>query len=146
MVRKIEQLSSAVIEEITKESLKRIGFNVKKEDEDKVKLLLRLIVSGIANHFFEFPDTEIDVGFMKFKKNPNLDELFTVDIIRNQEVVNASRLYKYYKGELLTEKALKNIVEGFVNELAVYSQNQNNKIGKLTNSLSQNSTKKRKEK
>jgi len=137
MARKIEQLSSSVIEEITKESLKRIGFEIKKEDEDKVKLLLRLIISGIANHFFELPDTEIDVGFMKFKKNPNLDELFTVDIIRNQEIANASRLYKYYKGELLTEKALKDIVEGFVNELAVYSQNQNNKIGKLTNSLSQ---------
>lgn len=142
MARKIQQMEASVLEKVVEDSLNRIGCKL---PEDKTKLLLRLIISGISNHFFELPDTEINVGFMKFKKSPNLDELFTVEIIRNEEVINAKSLYKYYKGELITEKELKNIVEGFVNELVVYSQNQSNNINRLTGKLSQKSiTNKRK--
>lgn len=143
MARKIEKLDISVIEDIMKDSLYRIGCELK---EEKAKLLLRLLISGISSHFFFFPDTEIDVGFMKFKKNPNLDELFTVEIIRNKDVANADFLYRYYKGELLTEKELKGIVNGFVNELAAYSQSQNNKIAKLTSSLNKESISKKRKK
>ena len=53
-------------------------------------------------------------------------------------------MYKYYKGEIITEKKIKGIVEGFVDELLTYSQEQNKEITLLTSKLGKNSIKKRK--
>ena len=134
MAREIKNLKSSVIEDMVVNNLSKICDN--KLENEKLQLFLRLIISDIAYHFFLNPDTQIDVGFMRFRKSPNLDELFTVDIIRNEDIINAQSLYKYYRGELISEKELKGIVEGFVGELLMYSQQQNTKITSLTGKLS----------
>ena len=143
-MRKIEQLDKKVIEDLMKESLEKVG--IKDIKDETSNLLLRIFLSGISNHFFLNPDTEIDVGFLKFKKSPNLDELFTVEIIRDIEegVVNAGAMYKYYTGGFTAEKKIKGLVENFVDELLFYSQEQNMKISGLTSKLSNTKGKKKK--
>ena len=123
------------IENITKESLKIIGI----EDigEGKVKLLSRLIMSGIANHYFHYPDDLIRMGFLQFEKSPDKNELFKVTILKNKEagVVNADTLWKYYKGELHQEAKFKEILDNFLEELISYSQTQEINITQLTSRL-----------
>ena len=133
--RKLRKVNKEVLESIIRDSLERVG--IKTIEEDKVALLTRLIMSGIGNHFFNSPDDLIDVGFVRFKKNPEKDELFAVEIIRDEKsgIVNADTLYRYYTGNLTSEKAIKQTMEGFVNELLNYSQKQSNDITKLTSNL-----------
>ena len=135
MGRKFRKVDKEVLENIVKESLERIG--IKTIETNKVALLARLITSGIALHFFNSPDDLIDVGFLRFKKNPEKEELFAVEILKNEKagVINADTLYRYYTGNLTSEKALKETMEGFVNELLNYSQKQNNVITELTGNL-----------
>ena len=142
MARKIEKVDASVLENIVAESFKRLGIEA---NEEQIKLVFRLIISGIAYHFFVSPDTEVEVGFTKFNKSPNLDDLFTVEIIRNADIYNAKALYKYYRAEYTNEQRIKNIVEEFVDDLLVYSQQQDFEINGLTNSLkTQNKAKRRK--
>lgn len=144
-MRKIEKLDKEIIEDFMQESLKNVGLkDIKKETSD---LLFRILFSSIANHFFLNPDTEIDVGFLKFKKSPNLDELFTVEINRDVEegVVNAGMMYKYYTGGFTAERKIKGLVENFVDELLFYSQEQNMKITGLTSKLNNTQGKNRKQ-
>lgn len=133
--RKFREKPPDSIEEITKESLKIIGMeNV---EEGKVRLLSRLIISGIANYYFHNPDDLIKMGFLQFEKSPNKDELFKVTILRNQEagVINADTLWKYYKGELHQEAKFKEILDNFLEELINYSQTQEINITQLTSKL-----------
>ena len=123
------------IENITKESLKIIG--IENLEEGKVKLLSRLIMSGIANHYFHCPDDLIRMGFLQFEKSPDKNELFKVTILKNKEtgVVNADTLWKYYKGELHKEAKFKEILDNFLEELISYSQTQEINITQLTSRL-----------
>lgn len=123
------------IENITKESLKIIG--IEGLEEGKIKLLSRLIMSGIANHYFHYPDDLIRMGFLQFEKSPNKNELFKVTILKNKEagVVNADTLWKYYKGELHQEAKFKEILDNFLEELISYSQTQEINITQLTSRL-----------
>lgn len=134
MARKFNKESPETLETILKESLEIIGVEMK---EDKAKLLLRLIISGIANHYFYKPDDLIEVGFLQFCKSPDKDELFRVNILRNKEsgVVNANTLWKYYTGQLQQEKDFKGILENFIEELINYSQEQEIDITQLTSRL-----------
>lgn len=134
MVRKFTREPPEVLENVLKESLEIIGAEM---EEGKVKLLLRLIISGIANHYFFKPDDLIEVGFLQFCKSPDKDELFRVNIIRNKEsgVVNAETLWKYYNGELRQEQQFKGILENFLEELINYSQEQEIDITQLTSKL-----------
>lgn len=134
MVRKFTREPPEVLENVLKESLGIIGTEM---EEGKVKLLLRLIISGIANHYFFKPDDLIEVGFLQFCKSPDKDELFRVNIIRNKEsgVVNAETLWKYYNGELRQEQQFKGILENFLEELINYSQEQEIDITQLTSKL-----------
>lgn len=123
------------IESITKESLKIIG--IEDIEEGKVKLLSRLIMSGIANHYFHYPDDLIRMGFLQFEKSPDKNELFKVTILKDKEagVVNADTLWKYYKGELHQEAKFKEILDNFLEELISYSQTQEINITQLTSRL-----------
>lgn len=123
------------IENITKESLKIIG--IEGIEEGKVKLLSRLIMSGIANHYFHYPDDLIRMGFLQFEKSPDKNELFKVTILKDKEagVVNADTLWKYYKGELHQEAKFKEILDNFLEELISYSQTQEINITQLTSRL-----------
>ena len=134
MARKFNKEHPEVLENILKESLKVIGIKMK---EDKAKLLLRLVISGIANHYFYKPDDLIDMGFLRFCKSPNKDELFKVNIIRdkNSGVINADTLWKYYTGQLKQEQDFKGILENFLQELINYSQEQEIDITQLTSRL-----------
>ena len=133
--RKFIEKSPEDIERVTRESLKVIG--IEEIDEGKVKLLSRLMISGIANHYFHNPDDLIRMGFIQFEKSPNKDELFKVSILRDTEtgVVNADTLWKYYRGELHQEAKFKEILDNFLNELIDYSQSQEISITQLTNKL-----------
>jgi hypothetical protein len=143
MAREIRTVDKKVIEDIITNTLRKFGIELEK---DEAALMLRLFLSGISKYFFDEPDTRIELGFMSLQKSPDLDELFSIRIIRNLEegVVNADTMYKYYKGEIITEKKIKGIVEGFVDELLTYSQEQNKEITLLTSKLGKNSIKKRK--
>lgn len=134
MARKFNKAPPETLESILKESLEIIGVEM---DEGKAKLLLRLIISGIANHYFFKPDDLIDVGFLRFCKSPDKDELFRVNIIRDKGsgVVNAETLWKYYNGELQQEQQFKGILENFLEELINYSQEQEIDITRLTSKL-----------
>lgn len=133
--RKFTEKSSEEIERVTRESLKIIGME--DVDEGKVKLLSRLIISGIANHYFHNPDDLIRMGFLQFEKSPDKNELFKVTIIKNSEagVINADTLWKYYKGELHQEAKFKEILDNFLEDLISYSQNQEINITQLTSKL-----------
>ena len=133
--RKLIEKPPDSIEEVTKESLRIIGLE--DIEEGKVKLLSRLIISGIANHYFRNPDDLIKMGFLQFEKSPDKDELFKVTILRNQDagVINADTLWKYYKGELHQEAKFKEILDNFLEELINYSQDQEISITQLTSRL-----------
>lgn len=134
MVRQFNKAPPETLEDILKESLRVIDVEM---DEGKVKLLLRLIISGIASHYFYRPDDLIDVGFLRFCKSPDKDELFRVNIIRNKEsgVINAETMWKYYTGQLKQERDFKGILENFLEELINYSQEQEIDITNLTSRL-----------
>ena len=123
------------IEEITGESLKIIG--IEDVEESKVRLLSRLIISGIANYYFHNPDDLIKMGFIQFEKSPDKNELFRVTILKDETagVVNADTLWKYYKGELHQEIKFKEILDNFLEELIAYSQTQEISITQLTSTL-----------
>lgn len=134
MARVLHEKSPKILEKIARESLNILDISM---DEGKMKLFLRLIMSGIARHYFINPDDVIDVGFLKFQKSPDKDELFRVTIIRdkNEGIINADTLWKYYKGELQQEAQFKEIMDSFLTELIDYSQEQELEIMKITNSI-----------
>ena len=135
MARRLKKVDGRAFEALINDSLKRVGANTL--DGGKVALFSRLLFSGVANYFFQSPDDLVEIGFLKFKKNPDKNELFAVEITKNEEagVINADTLYRYYTGELASEKALQKTMDNFVNELLTYSQEQNNSISELTGKL-----------
>lgn len=134
MARKFKEREPEILENILRESLTIIGVEM---EEGKLKLLLRLLMSGIAYHYFENPDDLIRIGFLQFEKSPNKDELFKLTLLRDKKsgVVNAETLWKYYKGELRQEAQFKEILDNFLEELISYSQTQEINITQLTSSL-----------
>ena len=135
MSRKLNKVTEEIIISLLRDSLKRSGLD--NIPDNNVSLFIRLLFSGISSYFFRNPDDIIDLGYMRLKKNAEVDELFAVEILRDREesVVNADTLYKFYKGELISEKEIKKVVEGFANELLSYSEMQNEKISNLTYKL-----------
>lgn len=135
MNRKLNKVTEEVVIALLRDSLKRSGLE--NMPDNNVSLFIRLLFSGLSSYFFRNPDDIIDLGYMRLKKNAEIDELFAVEILRNKEesVVNADTLYKFYKGELISEKEIKKVVEGFANELLSYSEMQNEKISNLTYKL-----------
>jgi len=134
MARKLEQKPASNLEDIMEECLQIAGIETSPE---KSKLLLRLIISGIADYYFFNPDHVIDVGFIRFEKSPEKNELFKTTILRNKEsgVVNAQTLWRYYKGELQQEAQFKEVLDNFLKELIEYSQSQEIDILKLTSKI-----------
>lgn len=135
MGRKFREASPEVLEDIVKESLTYIGIS--DIDNGKVKLLLRLLMSGIGSYYFKNPDDIINVGFLKFKKSPDKDELFEVYIKRDSKsgILNAQTLWDYYNGSLVRERLCKGVVEDFLENLINYSQEQEINITDLTNNI-----------
>lgn len=135
MARRLKKVNEEVLRPIIEDSFERVG--IEGVTREKLALLFRLVSGGIANYFFHSPDDLIEVGFLRFKKNPDKNELFAVEIIRddNAGVVNADTLYRYYTGDLSSEKALQNTMNNFVNELLSYSQAQSDSITNLTGKL-----------
>lgn len=133
--RKLIEKPPDIIEKIVDESLKIIG--IEGTGEGKIKLLARLIVSGLAYHYFNNPDDLIKMGFLQFEKSPDKNELFKVTIIKDKEVgvINADTLWKYYKGELHQEAKFKEILDNFLEGLIAYSQSQEISITQLTSRL-----------
>ena len=133
--RKFIEKPPDIIEGVTKESLRIIGLE--DIEEGKIKLLSRLIISGIANHYFKNPDDLIKMGFLQFEKSPDKNELFKVTILKDKGagVVNADTLWKYYKGELHQEAKFKEILDSFLEDLINYSQTQEISITQLTSRL-----------
>lgn len=140
MARELVKKPPETLEKIMEDCLKLIGVEI---GENKIKLLLRLLISGIGNHYFQSPDDLVDIGFLRFQKSPDKDELFKVTILRdnNEGVVNANALWRYYNGDLKRERDLKNSLESFLTNLISYAQEQEIEI---TKSISQ--IEKRKEK
>ncbi len=134
MARNIKQVDKEVIENLIKKSFLHIGVTV---EDNQINLFLRLFIGIVADYFFKHPDNEINVGFVKFKKNPEKKELFVVELLPNEKVgvVNASTLFEYYTGDLGSAEVLKQTMENFVNELLNYSQVQSNNITVLTSQL-----------
>ena len=135
MARKIKEYKAIEIEEIVEECFKRIGVqNAKKE---QIALFTRLLFSGIAKYFFFNPDNAVNVGYLRFSKSPDIDELFRVHIMRNGKVgiVNAETLWQYYKGDIIHKEKIEEVVNNFVSELLDYSQQQEKDISKLTQKL-----------
>lgn len=134
MAREFREQSEEVIEEIVKTSLKILNFKL---NEGQIKLLLRLIMSGIANHYFHNPDDLIDVGFLRFEKSPEKNELFKITLIKDPDsgVVNAETLWEFYNGDLQRKKQFKEVVNDFLGELISYSKAQELDILKLTNEI-----------
>lgn len=133
--RKFIERSPDIIERVTEESLKIVG--IEDVDKGKIKLLTRLIMSGLAYYYFNNPDDLIKMGFLQFEKSPDKDELFKVTILRdkNAGVINADTLWKYYKGELRQEEKFKEILDNFLEGLIAYSQAQEISITQLTSKL-----------
>lgn len=134
MARKFKEEPPEKLEQIMEDCLDIIGVKL---DEVKIKLLLRLIMSGIAYHYFINPDDLIKVGFLSFSKIPEKDELFKVSIIRDEKsgVKNAETLWKYYKGDIKKEKEIKETLGNFLEDLINYSKEQEKEITKLTSQL-----------
>lgn len=134
MARKFKEEPPEKLEQIMEDCLDIIGVKL---DEVKIKLLLRLIMSGIAYHYFVNPDDLIKVGFLSFSKIPDKDELFKVSIIRDEKsgVKNAETLWKYYKGDIKKEKEIKETLGNFLEDLINYSKEQEKEITKLTSQL-----------
>ena len=135
MAREIKEKKAIDIEEIVEECFKRIGVGNAKQEQ--IALFTRLLFSGIARYFFYNPDNAVNVGYLKFSKSPDIDELFRVHITRNGKVgiVNADTLWKYYKGDIIHREKIEEVVNNFVNELLDYSQQQERDISKLTRKL-----------
>lgn len=133
--RKFIEKSPDIIERVTEESLKIVG--IEDVDKGKIKLLTRLIMSGLAYYYFNNPDDLIKMGFLQFEKSPEKDELFKVTILRDKDagVINADTLWKYYKGELRQEEKFKEILDNFLEGLIAYSQAQEINITQLTSKL-----------
>ena len=134
MAREFREQPAEVIEEIIKTSLKILNSKL---DEGQIKLLLRLIMSGIANHYFHNPDDLIDVGFLRFEKSPEKSELFKVTLLKDPDsgVVNAETLWEFYNGDLQRKKQFKEVVNDFLGELISYSKAQELNILKLTSEI-----------
>lgn len=135
MGRQFKNRKSIEIEEIVEECLKRVG--IEKTSQKQVALLTRLIFSGISYYFYLKPDNLIKMGYIEFMKNPDKEQMFAVNILKNADegVVNAETLWRFYKGELASEAKLKMVVDEFVQELLQYSQDQEIDITNLTNKL-----------
>jgi hypothetical protein len=135
MKRKLKRAQKEELESIMRDCLKTVKIGELKAGRSE--WLFRLLMSGIAKYFFEQPDNFVDVGFIRFKKNPEKEELFAVEIIKDEKagVTNAETLWRYYTGELSSEKELKSIVNNFVNELLKYSQEQEEEITNITGKL-----------
>ena len=135
MARKFKNKKPEEIENIVSECLNRVG--VKKMSANKIALLTRLIFSGISDYFFRNPDNLINMGYIQFKKNPDKEQLFAINIVKSDSagVVNANTLWRYYKGELASETKLKGIIDEFIKELLEYSQAQEQDITNLTSRL-----------
>ena len=90
--RKLIEKPPDIIERVVEESLKVVGIT--DIEESKIKLIARLIVSGLAYHYFNNPDDVIKMGFLQFEKSPVKSELFKVTLIANKDVgvVNADTL------------------------------------------------------
>jgi hypothetical protein len=133
--RKFIEKPPDIIERVVEESLKIIG--IEDIEEGKIKLLSRLIMSGLAYHYFNSPDDLIKMGFLQFEKSPDKDELFKITLLRDREagVINADTLWKYYKGELHQEAKFKEILDNFLEGLITYSQEQEVNITKLTSTI-----------
>lgn len=142
MARKLIERSPEIIEKIMEECLREVGIT--DLEENKVKLLLRLIISGIGNHYFKNPDDLIRVGFIQFCKSPDKDELFKVCIIRdrNEDIINANALWRYYNGDLYREKSLKKSLEFFLADLIKYAQQQEIEITKSISKIEKRKEKK----
>ena len=136
MGREFKPRKATVLEQIMEECLEIIGANLEKNE---IKLLLRLYTSGIAYHYFLNPDDLIDVGFLRFQKSPEKEELFKVTLIRDEElgVINAHTLWKYYKGDLNREKQFQKILDNFLENLISYSQEQEIEITESINRIEQ---------
>lgn len=133
-MRKFKKASPELIENIVRDSLRVVGLS-EEIGSNKIALLTRLIFSGVSFYFFKNPNSIIDIGYIRAQKNPDKDELFAINIQRDDTVVNAETLWKYYTGELQASKKLKSLLSGFVNELLVYSQIQEMKINELTTKI-----------
>lgn len=135
MARRFKKVDESVIIKLTQDSLERVGIEA--VSRDKAALAIRLILSGIASYFFNSPNDLIDVGFIRLRKNPEKEQIFAADLIKddNSGVINADTLYRYYTGDLASEEAMKNTMNNFINELLTYSQSQNSSITKLTGNL-----------
>ena len=133
--RKFIEKPPDIIERVVEESLKIIG--IEDIEEGKIKLLSRLIISGLAYYYFNNPDDLIKMGFLQFEKSPDKDELFKITLLRDREagVINADTLWKYYKGELHQEAKFKEILDNFLEGLITYSQEQEVNITKLTSTI-----------
>ena len=134
MARKIKKVNKEVLEELVRKCLLHIGME---PSDQECNLFLRLFIGAISDYFFRFPDNEVEVGFVKFKKNPEKRELFAIELMPHEEVgvVNAKTLYEYYTGDLTSKEVLKEAMNNFVNELLAYSQVQSNKITTLTSRM-----------
>ena len=135
-MREFKKREPEIIETIVKESLDAISVDMEPE---KVRLLARLIISGIGSHYFFNPDDLIDMGFLRFQKSPDKDELFKVTLLRNEDsgIINAETLWRYYKGDLYSEIQFQKIMDKFLHELIDYSQEQEIEITSLTSKLQQ---------
>ena len=133
MARKFSEKPPELLEQIMEDCLQIVGAKL---NENQIKLLLRLIISGIAKYYFKNPDDLINLGFLKFTKSPDKDELFKVMIIRdeNEGIVNAEALWRYYKGDIKKEKQIKETMTTFLENLIQYSKDQEKEI---TQSISQ---------
>lgn len=141
MGREFKQKEATVLEQVMKQCLEIVGAKL---EENQIKLLLRLYTSGIAYHYFLNPDDLIDVGFLRFGKSPEKEELFKVTLIRDEDsgVVNAKTLWKYYKGDLSREQQFKNILDSFLKNLINYSQQQEIEITKSISKIEKRKEKK----
>lgn len=135
-MRKIIERDCKELEKITSSSLAKVGL--KRVSKAKAALLMRLVFSGVSRYFFLNPDTAINLGFLKFKKSPKKEEMFTVTINPSvpDGVVNADTMWRYYTGELAKKEELKEVLNKFVEELLSYSQMQEVQIAQLTSNLS----------
>lgn len=127
MARKFSEKPPELLEQIMEDCLQIVGAKL---NENQIKLLLRLIISGIAKYYFKNPDDLINLGFLKFTKSPDKDELFKVMIIRdeNEGIVNAEALWRYYKGDIKKEKQIKETMTTFLENLIQYSKDQEKEI------------------
>ena len=134
MGRKRVERGPEIIEKVSKDCFRALGYAVPKEKSD---LFARLFLSGLSHYFFYHPDDIIKIGFLKLEKSPDLEELFKVIIQKsmNAGVINAETLWKYYTGELIQENNFKEIIEKFMNELIEYSQEQEINITQITNKI-----------